>query len=227
MQRPRGRRHHRRAARDRESLVPDHRGRRGRFSSPLARSTSNGETIDAPVTWRTADATVTVDERPGSSPASVPAPGRVQAASGSLSSDFLSFTVLARADTLIIVGRLDRDGDRWSRESPVPLVVRLESFNRPERWPTGRWSTRSPARSPADAPVSGAAAATCRAPPSPPERWHGRRTSCSAAFAGTTPPDTRDRRGPCDPRAEARSSRLGAALHRRFPIGADHATHAQ
>ena len=91
---------------------------------------ANGETIEAPVTWRTADPTVTVDEATGLVTGISPGTGRVQAASGSLSSDFLSFNVLAPADTLIIVG----DSIVTVPVEPGvtgPLVVRLESFNPP------------------------------------------------------------------------------------------------
>jgi hypothetical protein len=89
---------------------------------------SNGEAVQATVTWRSADPTVTVEESTGLVTGVSPGPGRVQASSGSLSSDFVSFNVLARADTLIIVG----DSIVTVPVEPgltAPLVVRLESFD--------------------------------------------------------------------------------------------------
>ena len=91
---------------------------------------ADGEVVDVAVTWRTPDPTVAVDEPTGLVTAVSPGNGRVQAAVGSLSSDLISFTVLAPADTLVIVG---------DSVVPVPaepgvtpaLVVRLESFNPP------------------------------------------------------------------------------------------------
>ncbi|MEZ0334170.1 MAG: Ig-like domain-containing protein [Gemmatimonadales bacterium] len=98
---------------------------------------ANGDVIDAPVTWRTPDATVTVDEATGLVTGVSPGTGRVQASSGSLSSDFLSFSVLAPADTLIIVG----DSIVVVPVEPGvtgPLVVRLESFNPAGPLPNGQ-----------------------------------------------------------------------------------------
>jgi len=98
---------------------------------------ANGDVIDAPVTWRTPDATVTVDEATGLVTGVSPGTGRVQASSGSLSSDFLSFSVLASADTLIIVG----DSIVVVPVEPGvtgPLVVRLESFHPAGALPNGQ-----------------------------------------------------------------------------------------
>jgi hypothetical protein len=89
---------------------------------------SNGEVVDAPITWRTPDPTVTVDEATGLVTGVSPGTARVQASSGSLSSDFVSFNVIAAADTLIIVG----DSVLTIPVEPGatnPLTVRLESFN--------------------------------------------------------------------------------------------------
>jgi hypothetical protein len=89
---------------------------------------ANGEVVETPITWRAADATVTVGETTGLVTGVSPGQGRVQASTGSLSSDFVSFTVTARADTLIIVG----DSVVTVPVEPgltAPLVVRVESFN--------------------------------------------------------------------------------------------------
>jgi Bacterial Ig-like domain (group 2) len=91
---------------------------------------SNGEVVDAPITWRTPDLTVTVEEATGLVTGVSPGNARVQASSGSLSSDFLSFNVIAPADTLIIVGDsiLTVPVEPGATNS---LTVRLESFNPP------------------------------------------------------------------------------------------------
>jgi hypothetical protein len=91
---------------------------------------ADGEAVDVPVTWRTPDATLTVDEPTGLVTGVSPGTGRVQAAAGSLSSDLLSLTVLAPADTLIIVGDSVVPVASEPGVSPA-LVVRLESFNPP------------------------------------------------------------------------------------------------
>jgi hypothetical protein len=89
---------------------------------------ANGEVVETPITWRAADATLTVGETTGLVTGVSPGTGRVQANTGSLSSDFVSFTVAARVDTLIIVG----DSVVTVPVEPgltAPLVVRVESFN--------------------------------------------------------------------------------------------------
>jgi hypothetical protein len=89
---------------------------------------ANGDVVETPITWRAADPTVTVEESTGLVTGVSPGTGRVQASTGSLSSDFVSFTVEARADTLIIVG----DSVVVVPVEPgltAPLVVRVESFN--------------------------------------------------------------------------------------------------
>jgi hypothetical protein len=88
---------------------------------------ADGNVVEAPVSWRTPDATLTVDGSglvTGTSAGS----GRVQAFSGSLSSDLLTFTVLTAADTLVIIGDsvLTVPADPGTT---APLVVQLRSFN--------------------------------------------------------------------------------------------------
>jgi hypothetical protein len=89
---------------------------------------TNGEVVDAPITWRSADPTVTVGESTGLVTAVSPGLGRVQAATGTLSSNFVQFTVQARADTLVIVGDSIVTVPVEPGLTP-PLVVRLESFD--------------------------------------------------------------------------------------------------
>lgn len=89
---------------------------------------ADGEIVNVAVTWRTPDATLSVDAASGLLTGVSPGTGRVQATAGTLSSDLLQFTVIAPADTLIIVG----DSVVTVPADPGttgPLVVRLESFN--------------------------------------------------------------------------------------------------
>lgn len=87
----------------------------------------DGNPVEAPLTWRTADATLTVDDT-GLVTGVAPGTGQVQAVTGSLSSARIALTVIARADTLAIVG------DSVIPVAPeatasAPLVVQLRSFS--------------------------------------------------------------------------------------------------
>jgi Bacterial Ig-like domain (group 2) len=89
----------------------------------------DGQAVDVPITWRTPDTTVTVDGT-GLVTAVKPGTGQVQASAGPLTSELVGFTILAQADTLIIVG------DSIVSVPAVPgttgpLVVRLETFGPP------------------------------------------------------------------------------------------------
>jgi hypothetical protein len=64
---------------------------------------ADGKPVDAPITWRAADPTVTVSPTGLVTGVSV-GTGRVQARNGSLGSNLVTITVIARADTLILVG---------------------------------------------------------------------------------------------------------------------------
>jgi Bacterial Ig-like domain (group 2) len=64
---------------------------------------ADGNPVDAPITWRAADPTVTVSATGLVTGVSV-GTGRVQARNGSLGSNLVTITVIARADTLIVVG---------------------------------------------------------------------------------------------------------------------------
>jgi Big-like domain-containing protein len=87
----------------------------------------NGDSVAATVIWRTPDTTATVDSTTGVVTGVAPGTARVQASVGSLTSDLVSLTVLARADTLAIEGDsiFTVTGDTLA--SP-PLVVSLQSF---------------------------------------------------------------------------------------------------
>lgn len=64
---------------------------------------ADGNPVDAPITWRAADPTVTVSPTGLVTGVSV-GTGRVQARNGSLGSNLVTITVIARADTLLLVG---------------------------------------------------------------------------------------------------------------------------
>jgi hypothetical protein len=95
----------------------------------------DGNPVSVPISWLAADATLTVDANGAVSGVS-PGTGRVQALAGSLPSPFVSFNVIAAADTLILVGdSVVTVGP--GLPSSTPLVTRLESFN-----PAGALSQR-------------------------------------------------------------------------------------
>lgn len=88
----------------------------------------DGDSVAAPIVWRTPDNTITVGEATGLLTGVAPGTGRVQASSGSLSSELVSFTVLAPADTIVLVS----DSIVPAPADPGtagPLVVRLDSFD--------------------------------------------------------------------------------------------------
>jgi hypothetical protein len=87
----------------------------------------DGDSVAATVIWRSPDTTVSVDSIAGRVVGVAAGTARVQASVGSLSSDIINLTVLARADTLAIVGDsiFTLLGD--SLASP-PLVVSLQSL---------------------------------------------------------------------------------------------------
>jgi hypothetical protein len=87
----------------------------------------DGNPVDVPISWSAADPTLTVDAN-GAVTGVTPGTGRVQAQAGSLPSPFVSFNIIAAADTLILVGdSVVIVGPGIA--SSTPLVTRLESFN--------------------------------------------------------------------------------------------------
>ena len=101
-------------------------------AKPLDR---DGDSVAVPVTWRTPDNTLSVDAS-GAVTGLVPGSGRVQAVADGLVSEFVTLTVLAPADTIIIVGDSVVSVPAGQTVSPS-LTVRLESFS-----PAGPVSTR-------------------------------------------------------------------------------------
>jgi hypothetical protein len=88
----------------------------------------DGNPIPAAVTWRAPDPTLTVDPATGVITGVAPGSGRVQAFAGDLGSNLLQFTVLSRADTLIVTDSVFTVGPGLN--SP-PLVARLQTFTPP------------------------------------------------------------------------------------------------
>ncbi len=62
----------------------------------------NGDSVAAEITWATPDTTLSVVPATGRVSGLAPGSGRVQATQGTLVSDFLTFTVLGRADSLAL-----------------------------------------------------------------------------------------------------------------------------
>jgi Bacterial Ig-like domain (group 2) len=89
----------------------------------------NGNPVDAAVTWAAADPTLTVDPATGVVTGVSPGTGRVQAFAGNLASGLLQFTVIARADTLILTDSVFTVAP--DAASSPPLVAQLQSFNPP------------------------------------------------------------------------------------------------
>lgn len=89
---------------------------------------ANGDSVAAPVAWRTADPTlVTIGETTGLVTGVSPGTARIQATSGSLSSALIGLGVVAPADSLVLVG----DSIVISPADPgtATLSVRLDSRN--------------------------------------------------------------------------------------------------
>lgn len=85
-----------------------------------------GDSVELPITWRTPDTTVSVSDA-GVVTALSPGSGRVQAQSGSLASELVSFTIRAAPDTLIVPEPNELDVAAGAAASD-PLLPRLESF---------------------------------------------------------------------------------------------------
>jgi hypothetical protein len=98
---------------------------------------ADGNVVDATIDWRASNAAVSVDPT-GLVTAVVPGSSDVQAVVGSLASERLRFSIIASADTLIIVGDsvfvLPIEADPPASAS---LAVRLESRTPPG--PVGSW----------------------------------------------------------------------------------------
>jgi hypothetical protein len=87
----------------------------------------DGNPVAAEINWRTPDVTLSVDPLSGVITGLTPGTGRVQAITGLLASELLEFTVIARADTLIVTDSVFTVAPGVAT-SP-PLVAALQSFS--------------------------------------------------------------------------------------------------
>jgi hypothetical protein len=87
----------------------------------------DGNPVAADVAWRTPDATLSVDPVTGVITGVSAGPGRVQAFVGQLASSLVQFTVIPRADTLIVTDSVFTVAPEVLA-SP-PLVAHLQSHN--------------------------------------------------------------------------------------------------
>jgi hypothetical protein len=95
----------------------------------------NGNPVSATITWRAPDPTLTVDQS-GAITGVSPGTGRVQAFVGSLASSLESFTVIARADTLIVTDSLFTVAPGVAASAPLVTTVRSLSPAGPlPSWP--------------------------------------------------------------------------------------------
>lgn len=84
----------------------------------------NGDSVAAEIAWSSPDTTVGVVATTGQVTGLAPGTGRVQATQGTLVSDFLAFTVLARADSLALTSGVSVLVAPGAASSP-PLAARL------------------------------------------------------------------------------------------------------
>jgi len=87
----------------------------------------DGKEVTAPVAWLAPDATLSVDVE-GLVSGLEPGNGRVQARTGSLVSSFVTFTIVARPDTLVLVGD-DMPRVGTGQSATPPLVARLDTYD--------------------------------------------------------------------------------------------------
>ena len=88
----------------------------------------DGNPVATPIDWRAPDTTLSVDAATGAITGVFPGVGRVQAFVGSLSSELVTFTVIARADTLVLTGDSVITVPAGVTAS-APLLVQLQSFS--------------------------------------------------------------------------------------------------
>jgi hypothetical protein len=89
----------------------------------------NGDSVAAAVTWLSADTTATIDAAGVLSGVSA-GPARIQAAVGSLRSPIITFTVVARPDSLVLAGDSVVTVPAGTTTSPG-LITRLDTFSPP------------------------------------------------------------------------------------------------
>ena len=87
----------------------------------------NGDSVAAEIGWRAPDATLAVDPLTGAITGISPGPGRVQAFTGLLASGLVQFTIIPRADTLIVTDSVFTVAP--GVPASLPLVAQLQSFS--------------------------------------------------------------------------------------------------
>jgi hypothetical protein len=112
----------------------------------------DGDSVAAEVVWRAPDPTLTVDPATGVITGVSPGTGRVQAFAGSLASSLVSFTVIARADTLIVTDSIFTVAPGGAA-SP-PLVAQLQTFSPPTPGPLAERPVAYAIVSPTDGTVT-------------------------------------------------------------------------
>lgn len=90
----------------------------------------DGDSVAAPVTWLSADATATIDQASGVLTGVSPGPARIQASVGSLRSPIITFAVVSRPDSLVLAGETVLTVPAGTTTSPG-LVTRLDTFTPP------------------------------------------------------------------------------------------------
>jgi hypothetical protein len=95
---------------------------------------NDGNPIDVPISWLSSDPSVTIDDT-GLATGVAPGTAQVQAFAGSLSSERIILTVIARADTLVLVGDSVITVPAEAAGS-TPLGVQLLSFSQPDPLPS-------------------------------------------------------------------------------------------
>lgn len=88
-----------------------------------------GDSVGAPIIWRAPDSTVTIDSLTGRATAVYPSvSGRVQARTGTLVSDVVTFSTYPRSDTIIIDSAADTTTMQPTDSVSGALVASLQSL---------------------------------------------------------------------------------------------------
>lgn len=88
-----------------------------------------GDSVAASIIWRAPDTTVTVDSLTGRATAAYPnTTGRLQARTGTLVSDVVTFTTYPRSDTIVIDTAADTTTMQPTDSVSAALVASLQSF---------------------------------------------------------------------------------------------------
>ena len=181
----------------------------------------DGQVVEVPLQWQSTAAAVTVDGT-GLVTGVQPGPADVQAFSGSLPSEPVSFVVLARADTIIIAGDSVFTLPIAVEPPPVAtLTVRLETFTPPgpvaEQPIIFEITSPAPGTTPVVQLAGGVQIDTVTTADD------GTASAVISAVSGQIAPDTAIVQVRAERSGGARGPRLGPAVHRAVPVGGAHA----